>query len=408
MERNQKIFSSIFEYATESIIITDELGQIIMCNPKTMAMFGYPNMEELVGSKIEILIPKRFEKKHLSYRDNFIKKPEFRSMGAGRNLFGLKKNGEEFPVEVSLSYFVEDSKLFVMCFVLDDTIRQEQERKILETNNELHQVNNKINEINSELELRVKERTEELEIAIGKLADSQKGLLQALEKEKKLNELKSRFITTASHEFRTPLGTILSSASLASKYSDADIEKRNKHLFRIKKSVNNLTQILNDFLSIEKLDEGMIKNNPSEINLKEFASEIIEEMNSFLKNNQRIVLNLNSVEYVFMDSFLLKNSLLNLLSNAIKYSNENTTINFDIYTNDTELVFSVKDEGIGIDKEEQKLLFDRFFRAKNATNIQGTGLGLAIVKRYTEIMNGRLEYESELNKGTIFKQIFPK
>jgi signal transduction histidine kinase len=226
----------------------------------------------------------------------------------------------------------------------------------------------------------------------------------ALDKERSLNELKSRFVSVASHEFRTPLGTILSSASLISKYNEPeDQEKRTKHINRIKSSVVNLTGILNDFLSLSKLEEGKVSYNPVFIDLKEFCEEIKEEMQVTAKNGQNIILTHKGDSYnILMDKQILKNILINLTSNAIKYSPENENIFISTENSNGKLTVKVLDHGIGIPFEDQKHLFDTFFRAGNVTNIQGTGLGLNIVKKYVDMLHGSIGFKSEPGKGTEF------
>jgi PAS domain S-box-containing protein len=234
-------------------------------------------------------------------------------------------------------------------------------------------------------------------------------ILNALNKERELNELKSRFVTMASHEFRTPLSTILSSASLISKYSNEDDdEKRQKHVARIKSSVNNLIGILNDFLSLSKLEEGDSKAKPEYFELSGFIRGIVDEIEEVRKDKQEICIEEEHTQNnVFLDKQILKNIIINLLSNAIKYSDEGKKIILRTENKRGELVLSVKDQGIGIPEADQQYLFTRFFRAKNAVNAQGTGLGLNIVKKYVDIMGGSISFESELNVGTIFTVKLP-
>ena len=226
----------------------------------------------------------------------------------------------------------------------------------------------------------------------------------ALEKEKILNELKSRFVSMASHEFRTPLGTILSSASLIGKYNGEDEEdKRNKHISRIKSAVVNLTGILNDFLSISKLEEGKVNYNPATVNIREMCEEVKEEMQVTAKEGQEIVIQNNgAMETIVIDRQILKNILINLTSNAIKYSPENETVLIQTDINQSKFIIRVTDHGIGIPKADQKHLFDTFFRAGNVSNIQGTGLGLNIVKKYVDLMGGTISFTSVYGKGTTF------
>ena len=273
-----------------------------------------------------------------------------------------------------------------------------------------------IQTLNTELEERVDKRTMQLAEAIKKLEKTNRSLQEAqleirkaLQKEKELNELKSRFVTIASHEFRTPLATVLSSASLIGKYKNTeDDDKRQKHVDRIKSAVSNLTSILNDFLSISRIEEGKIYNVPSSFNLEVFCLEITEELQGFVKDGQQIQYqHFGAQKTVNLDKQLMKNILLNLLSNASKYSAENKLIYFTTETKNGALTITVKDEGIGIPEADKVHLFDPFFRAQNVTNIQGTGLGLNIVKKYVDIMGGTLRYESALDQGTTFIVNFP-
>jgi signal transduction histidine kinase len=238
---------------------------------------------------------------------------------------------------------------------------------------------------------------------ITRLKEAEEGFRIALEKEKELGELKSRFVSMASHEFRTPLSTILTSAYLLSKYTTTEEQpKRDKHLERIISSVNTLTDILNDFLSLGKMEEGKISVRPVSFGIRELIAGIVNEMAPIEKNGQTILYEHNGDEMVNLDKGLLKQIVLNLLSNAIKFSSDGTKIEVKTAQEGDKLILKVKDHGIGISKEDQKHLFERFFRGANAMNIQGTGLGLHIVARYAELMNGTVTYKSELEKGSEF------
>ncbi len=252
----------------------------------------------------------------------------------------------------------------------------------------------------------------EILVVIQNVTDIKKAeaeILASLEKEKKLNEMKSRFVSTASHEFRTPLSTILSSVSLIEKYlATGDEEKRNKHIERIKYSVKNLTEILNDFLSLEKLEAGKIEVHYSRFNLISFCDELREEFQNLSKNGQQIIHHHSGKsELIYSDKQLLRNICINLLNNAIKYSPEHSVIEFNSEIGDNFATILIRDYGIGIPAEDQAHLFERFFRAGNVTAIQGTGLGLNIINRYAKLLNGKISFTSEINKGSTFKLELP-
>lgn len=385
--------NALFEHATEGIIIADRSGKIIKANPSAEKLFGY-DKGELFQKVVEDLIPTRFTGKHKEHRAHYNENPHHRSMGKNMVLFGKRKDNSEFPVEISLSHYESEGAMFVIAFVIDIT-----ERKNSEEN---------IRKMNLELERKVIERTKVLQEALMELENSRKQLSQALEIEKELNDMKSRFVTMASHEFRTPLSTILSSVSLIGKYTTReDDEKRQKHVQRIKSAVTNMTLILNDFLSAERLQEGKIIAKLEEVNLKTLAQEVINDVQGVLKAGQKIEYTHTGAESATLDKQMMRNILLNLTSNAIKFSGEGKKIEMQTHITPKEMTLKVTDQGIGIPKEEQDHLFDRFFRAKNATNIQGTGLGLNIVARYLEMLNGKIEFTSILNEGTTFTITIP-
>lgn len=392
--------TSLFENATEGIILTDNTGKIILVNPAAERMFGY-NALELVGNTVEVLLPGQFKHKHVGLREGFYKAPSNRSMGTGRDLYAKRKDNSEFPVEVSLSHYQERNEMYVIAFIVDITHRKEAERSLIQQKKELERVTEQIRKLNAELEGKVEERTVILKEALQKLEESQKELSEALDKERELNEIKSRFVSMASHEFRTPLSTVLSSASLLSKYTTTeDQEKRNRHIAKIKGSVKHLNDILEDFLSLGKLDEGKVESHLADLDLKEFVNETVDEMRGLLKNDQLILVEHSGETQVHTDKKLLKNIIINLLSNAIKFSDVGATINLKSNVHENVAEISIADNGLGISKEDQEHLFSSFFRGKNVTNIQGTGLGLHIVKRYIDLLNGTVTLRSELNKGT--------
>jgi PAS domain S-box-containing protein len=393
---------SLFENATEGILLTDKTGKIILVNPAAEKMFGYSS-KELIGEVIEKLIPQRYHERHVGLRDGFYEKPSNRSMGTGRELFARRKDDSEFPVEVSLSHYKQANETFVIGFIVDITVRKEFEQNLLRQKKELEKISDDIRHLNAELEGKVEERTLILKEALQKLEQSQQELNEALDKERQLNEIKSRFVSMASHEFRTPLSTILSSATLVSKYPSAEeFEKREKHIRRIRDSVNHMNDLLEDFLSLGKLEEGKVSITILSFNVKDFIEDVVDEMKAHLKPAQEIVCkNEGGIKFT-TDKRMLKNIVLNLLSNAIKFSPDGKQVYIETQTSDEELVITVRDEGFGIPEEDLPHLFSTFFRAKNVSNIQGTGLGLPIVKRYVNLLKGDIEMKSKLSEGSVF------
>ncbi|HMK19284.1 MAG TPA: PAS domain-containing sensor histidine kinase [Chitinophagaceae bacterium] len=399
--------TSLFENATEGIILTNGNGHIALANPAAERMFGY-NAGELENLPVEVLIPGNFRPGHKALREGFHKKPSNRSMGANRDLFALKKNGEEFPVEISLSHYKKNDELFVIAFIVDITLRKEAEQTLVKKQNELEKVTFEIRKLNTELEKKVDERTHILKEALEKLEQSQTELHEALDKEKQLNEIKSRFVSLASHEFRTPLSAVLSSAALISKYTkEEEQQKRNKHIDRIKDSVKHLNDILEDFLSLGKLDEGRITTDPGEFNLKEMIDETLADVKVVLKPGQKFNFKYEGEEKINADKNLLRNILINLISNAAKFSEEDSPITISAKSDSEKNVITVADKGIGISQKDQEHLFTMFYRGSNVTNIQGTGLGLHIVKRYIDLINGTVDLQSTLGKGTSITITFP-
>ncbi len=610
---SKQIFETLFQSATEGIIIADGQGTIVNANPSAMKMFGYHSFD---GLSVEQLLPDHLRKTHRQHRSQYQSNPKSRAMGRDLELYGRKKDGNIFPVEVSLSPSKVGGTPVVIAFVIDITERKKREQVELSMGRLFDQSFNEIYIFDSStlkfirvnqaalensgytmeelremtpvdikpeftrasfeeqiqplregthkiefetiqkrkddstypvevhlqlttyeekqvfmaiilditqrkiaeqraleysqlLEARVEERTRELresqklysaiarnfpdgmisvfdrdlryvfvegkelfalgitsEALVGtlymdrlapevaeltgtKLKEVFKGMSQtieikhkgndyvldavpipdedgfiphilvieknitqrkkddekvrrALEHEKELNELKSRFVSTASHEFRTPLSTILSSVSLLSRYSaEEQKEKREKHIERIKSSVHNLTGILNDFLSLDKLETGALERQPVDFNIEEFINEVCDQMLPTLKKSQTIQYRHSGDQQVSLDKQILNNILFNLLSNASKYSGEKP-IELTSCMLNGQLSIIVKDYGMGISDEDQKHLFERFFRSKSTINISGTGLGLNIVKKYIDLLGGEIEVHSVLGEGSTF------
>ena len=654
-------FEAFFEYATMGILVADSDGKITAINPFALNEFGY-SKEELVGEKIEILIPQRFHHNHIHQRKKYAEIPQTRPMGLGMDLFGVRKDGAEFPVEVSLGHYASNGSKYIVAFITNISVRKTAEAEIVKLNIELENTvthrtkdlqeamqqleksnerlenalsfqktlldtagamiiatdkNGVIKLFNPEAVLKLgysesevldkktpvlfhnkneieRKRKELLRLFgtkvkssfdvlvenarrniheeeqyhfvakngvsfpvsltitalkdikehvtgyigiaidiserikaekelknvkqlflqllynypdgiisiidknynfvytggelhkrlhsdirqligkemyprfpeplrkiifsmlgdvfqekvlisdfelpysisnrtyimdafplieedgsvnnigviiknISKLKEAEEGLREALKIERNLGELKSRFVSMASHEFRTPLSTVLSSAYLIEKYtSGEDQPKRERHLQRIVSSVDMLTDILNDFLSLGKIEEGKLQPKLTGFNIEEMVHATLEEIKNNLKKEQHITYEHQGSPHVFLDTSLLKHIVMNLVSNASKFSSDTSRINIKTVNKNEHIVLSVKDNGIGISKEDQRHLMERFFRGANAGNIQGTGLGLHIISKYIEMMHGKIKCTSQLEKGAEFIITFNK
>jgi len=400
-------FDALFQSASMGIILVNAHGVIVMANPFACNQFGYTD-HDMEGLVLEKIIPQRFHHKHVEHRNGYIDNPKSRGMGLGMTLSALKKDGTEFPVVISLGHFKSDDQQFAIAFIVDITRRHEYENKILMQQADMEKVNEEMRQLNFNLESTVLQRTTELQKTLVELEASKEHLTKSLEKEKEVNDLKSRFVSMASHEFRTPLSTVLSSISLLAKYNTTeDQPKRDKHIDRIKSSVKTLTDILNEFLSLGKIEEGKVEVRAALFDISEFINGINNEMNVLLKPGQEINYEHSGNTNTYTDSSLLKHVLINLISNAIKFSPDNARIKISCKVDNENTTIKITDQGMGIPMADQVHLFERFFRATNVTNIQGTGLGLHIVGRYIEILNGNISYESELEKGSTFKIVLP-
>lgn len=393
MER-EKLLIAIIENAIDGIITIDDRGLIENINPAALQLFGFATREELLGKNVSVLMPEPDKHKHDKYIANYENTGHKKIIGIGREVTGLRRDGSTFPFRLGVSEIKFSDRRIYTGFIHDLSRQKEDEIKI--------------KSYTEELEIKIKERTKELIKSINELETAKEHMSALFEKERELNQLKTRFVSMASHEFRTPLSSIQLSASLINKYVEKqDAGSVEKHTFKIKNAINNLTTILNDFLSLEKLEAGKVEVNQQSFNIFTFAEEIAEEMQLMTKQKQLIVYeHQGTTSQVFLDQNLLKNCIINLISNAIKYSGEDTMIQFNSIVNEHELIIDVKDNGIGIPATEMNNLFEPFFRAHNTGDIPGTGLGLNIVKRYVGLMNGTCTCTSEQNVGTTFRLQF--
>ena len=390
---NAALLKAIIENAIDGIITIDERGQIESINPAACKLFQYIP-EEVIGNNITMLMPEPYKGEHDGYINRYQHTGEPHIIGIGREVTGLKKDSTTFPFRLGVSQVQFSGRKIYTGFIHDLSREKEAEAQL--------------REYAAHLEEEVEKRTIWLKDTVTALEDAKEEVSQSLEKEKELGQLKSRFVSMASHEFRTPLSAIQLSASLIDKYAQPfDNPNIGKHVKRIKNAVGNLTTILNDFLSLEKLEAGKVEPSFVPFDLVKLSEEITEEMQVVAKENQNIIYqHTGTASNISLDGNLLKNCVINLIGNAIKYSGENTFIEFNTEVTEDECIVTIKDNGIGIPEADQKHLFEAFFRAHNTGNIPGTGLGLNIVGRYVNLMNGKIDFESNVNKGTTFTLTF--
>ncbi|NNC33818.1 MAG: PAS domain-containing sensor histidine kinase, partial [Croceitalea sp.] len=477
------------------ILIVNEQQTIVASNDKANTMFGYPS-EGLNQKHISSIIPKKSHAVHKKHFQEFVKKKEKRPMGQGLDLFGIKKDNTNFPLEIGLNPFKLLQKQYVMALVVDITERKKAEQAI---NHWFQIFNESLNEIyvfdahsflfinvnrgaqlnlgydidelqqKSILDVNTKLSKESLQRLVYPLIKSKKQkvefqsyhtrkdgstypvdvhlqlsmigktqvlvaividitelknytenlektvelrtqqLSDALKAEKKLNELKTKFLSLVSHEFKTPLTSILTSTSLLSKYTLTEQqEKRNKHIESIKSKVKYLNAILNDFLSIERLEAGEVKYNLTEFSLSKLINEVIYSVSGLLKEGQRIQYpkNIDGITLTF-DERILALSLSNLLNNAIKYSPEGSNIEIVVNEDPKMLTITIIDEGLGIPEADQQFIFDRYFRASNVLITQGTGIGLNIARQHIKNLGGEITFVSTVEEGSKFSLFIP-
>ena len=388
-----KLLKAIIETAIDGIITIDDRGKVESLNPAAQKLFGY-SLEEVIGRNISMLMPEPDKSGHDGYLDRYQHTGEKRIIGIGREVRGLRKDGTTFPFRLAVNEVKYDERIIYTGFIHDLSKEKEAE--------------NRLKEYAAELESLVEERTKSLKKTVNALSEAKEEVSLSLLKEKELNQMKSRFVSMASHEFRTPLSSVQLSSVLIEKYA-APFENENikKHVNKIKSAVGNLTTILNDFLSLERLEAGVVQSKLEPFDLVRLAEEITEEMQMIAKEDQNIIYQHTGIERIaILDQNLLRNCMINLISNAIKYSGEHTFIEFNTEIQDLTCLITVSDNGIGIPGLDQKNLFQPFFRANNTGNIPGTGLGLNIVLRYAKLMNGTVEFSSEVNKGATFSLSF--
>lgn len=391
---NTALLKAIIDNAIDGIITIDDRGTIETINPAGCLLFEY-EPGEVIGQNVSMLMPPPDRNRHDNYLLNYHQTSKRSVIGIGREVTGLRKSGSIFPFRLGVSEVQFSGRKIYTGFIHDLSREKQAEEKLRE-----YALN---------LEEQVQERTRLLNETVKALEEAKEKVSLLLEKEMELGQMKSRFVSMASHEFRTPLSAIQLSSILIEKYAGDCISPNiSRHTAKIKVLVAHLTSVLNDFLSLEKLEAGAFKPVLAEFDIVKFSEEITEDMQLIAKQNQQIIYQHTGTSAVVnLDQSLLRNAIINLISNAIKYSGENTFIEFNTEILPSLIKICIKDNGIGIPIEDQKHLFEAFFRAHNTGTIPGTGLGLNIVSRYIQLMDGQVKFTSNLNQGTSFTISFP-
>ncbi len=398
-EQTFNLLAQAVRSTSDSISLTDVNNKIIFVNESFLKTYNYEE-KELIGKNIEIV---------RAFHDSEYSAETIKNASVNGGWFGellnKRKDGSVFPVSLSTSAVLnEKGEPFALLGIARDITDQKMaEQELKKYRNHLEDLvdsrTHELDRINKKLQMEI-EREKEIEVI----------LHYSLEREKELNELKSRFISMASHEFRTPLTSILSSAELIKRYGKKwSEEKFNEHADKIMNSIEYLTDLLDDVLTISRSESGKIVFNPVKIDLHIFCWDIIEELKFNVDKNHKLIFKYTAEKEFFeLDPKLIRFILTNLISNAFKYSPKGTDVELLVFSTNENLEIQVKDQGIGIPEEDRAHLFEPFYRTKNVGEIEGTGLGLSIVKKAVDLHNGIIDYQTELGRGTTFHVKLPR
>jgi PAS domain S-box-containing protein len=387
----------------DAVITTDSQGLVTFMNPVAEALTRW-KQEEVLGNELNQVFHAIDEKTRVVI-ENPVKLvlEEGATVGLDNHTLLIAKDGSEIPINDSAAPIKNEAgNILGAVLVFHDVTEQQRVKALLEKTNEELEVRV------AESVIQLKETNEQLRQEIARRQRLEDELRLALAKERELNELKSRIIATVSHEYRTPLTTILSSADILEHYdSRLTAQKKKNHFQRIQSSIKYLTNLVEDMLFVHQAEIGSLAFNPAPLDVEWVAREVVNE---FQQNSNQHSINFDCqgiCTNAFLDEKLLQLILKNLLSNAIKYSPKTSPVQLELNCELNQIVLRVSDRGIGIPAEEKSLLFNPFFRGSNIGVTPGVGLGLVIIKECVDLHGGKIFVESEVGKGTTFTVTLP-